>query len=122
MADIVPQQGLVESGSEPSLSIIDKLKSELGKIKDTIKDGKVTKETFEKLTGTANILQGKLNELLGKKGILTQSDVNDAYSVIEQTKKKELEDFSKKAKRKRLLYVGLTLLGVGIIVLALKKK
>jgi uncharacterized protein YjbJ (UPF0337 family) len=115
------QQGLVQTSTDQNLSIIDRLKSELGKIKDTIKDGKVTNETFEQLTGTAKILQGKLNELLGKKGVLTQSDVNDAYAVLEETKKRELEQLSKKSKRRTLLYVGLGLVGVSLIVMALKK-
>lgn len=93
------------------LTIVDELKSKLSEIKDKIKDGGLSKTIYDELTGSAKLIQGKLNDVLAKKGILTQSDVNDAYSVMQDIKRSELEKQSKKEKNKLLMY--------GIIVIAL---
>ena len=117
-----PENQNIVAGQQPQLGIIDELKNELGKIKDKIKDSSVTKEVFDSLTGTAKILQSKLNELLSKGGIITQSDVNDAYEVIKKTKNEEYEKLKRQSKRKTLLYIGLGLLAGSVIYMIAKKK
>jgi NAD-specific glutamate dehydrogenase len=93
------------------LTIVDELKSKLSEIKDKIKDGGLSKTIYDELTGNAKVLQAKVNEVLEKKGILTQSDVNDAYEVMQNIKRSELEKQSKKQRNKLLIY--------GIVVIAL---
>ena len=93
------------------LTIVDELKGKLSEIKDKIKDGGLSKTIYDELTGSAKVIQGKLNEVLAKKGILTQSDVNDAYEVMQNIKRAELEKQNRKERNRLLMY--------GIIVVAI---
>jgi hypothetical protein len=97
----------------PQLSIIDQLKGKLSELKDKIKDGNLTTAIYDEVTNNAKLIQNKLNDLLAKKGLLSQSDVNDAYSVIQNVKRSELENDNKKSFKKLYIYGAL-----GIIVIA----
>jgi len=72
------------------LSIIDELKLRLTDLKDSLK-GNVTQSIFSELSASAKSIQDKINELLAKEGFLTQSDINDAYTVLQNTKRNELK-------------------------------
>ena len=97
----------------PQLSIIDQLKAKLNELKDRIKGGNLAIDVYTEVASSAKLLQDKLNELLAKKGLLTQSDVNDAYAVIQDVKRTELANSNKKSFKKLYIYGAL-----GIIVIA----
>ena len=91
---------MAEITTNTQLSIVDELKNKLGDIKDKMKVGGVSGVIFEELSSSAKSLQDKLNNLLSKQGFFTQSEVNDAYSTLQDIKRKELELESNKAKKK----------------------
>jgi hypothetical protein len=100
-------------------SIIDELASKLTEIKDRIKGGTIDALVFEKLSNNAKTIQDKLNEMLQKKGFYTQSDINDAYATLQDIKRSELAEESKKAMKRLISYSGvgiLVLLGIYIIL------
>ena len=103
------------------LTIIDELKSKLTEVKDKLKDEKVTSVVFTELSSNAKLLQSKLDELLNKKGLITQSDVNDAYTTLQEYKRREMEILSKKSNRKLIIYGALGILGIVVLVRLLKK-
>lgn len=97
--------------SEPT--IIDDIKAKLTDIKDKLKSGNISEVVFTELTSGAKTLQSTLDDLLRKRGILTQSDVNDAYEVLQDYKRKELENEAKKSQRKFIIYT-LLIVGIGV--------
>ena len=97
------------------LSVIDELKIQINEIKDRIKQGELSNDVFSTLSVGAKVLQGKLDNLLKKNGIYTQSDVNDAYASMQEIKRKNLEIESIKSRYRLYIYVGVALaIGVGI--------
>jgi len=103
------------------LSVIDELKSKLTEVKDKLKNEKVTSVVFNELSTNAKLLQKKLDELLGKKGLISQSDVNDAYTTLQEYKRREMEILSKKSQKTLLIYGVLGVLGIVVLVRLLKK-
>jgi hypothetical protein len=99
--------------NEQNPTIVDELILKLTEIKDTLKSGNVDAFVFEKLSQNGKLLQDKINDLATKKGFYTQSDLNDAYALLQQVKRGELEADSKKA-IKRL--IGYSVLGVAIFI------
>ncbi len=97
------------------LSIVDELKNKLGDIKDRIKSGGLSNTVFVELTTNAKLLQEKLDSLLNKYGAITQSEINDAYIVLQNAKRSELQSLSKKDSNRFGVYlvVGIALL-VGV--------
>jgi LPXTG-motif cell wall-anchored protein len=106
----------------PQLSIVDQLKAKLNELKDKIKEGGLHSAVYTEISNNAKLIQDKLNELLSKKGLLSQSDVNDAYSVIQDVKRSELESQSKKSSTKLLIYVGAAILIIGGVLFYKKRK
>ena len=103
------------------LSVVDQLVAQLTDIKDKIKTRGLTETAFGELTNSAKTLQNKLDELLSKKGLLSQSDINDAYSLIQEQKRKELENMNREATKKTLIYIGVAVLVVGGLIYLRKK-
>ena len=92
------------------LEIVDKLRSELNTIKDKIKQGGLSNVAFDTLSQDAKKLQDKINDILSKNGVLTQSDINDAYAIMQSVKRGELENMSNKSKRNFYIYLGIGVL------------
>jgi hypothetical protein len=111
-----------EEAAAAQLSIIDQLKGKLSELKDKIKDGNLTTAIYDEVTSNAKLIQDKLNELLAKKGLLSQSDVNDAYSVIQDVKRSELQNDNKKSSKKLYIYVGVVILIISGVMLYKKIK
>jgi DNA repair exonuclease SbcCD ATPase subunit len=103
------------------LSVVNEIKSLLTEAKDKLKSDDLSSEVFTQVSNNAKLLQNKLDELLNKKGLYTQSDVNDAYLTIQEYKRKELELMSKKSKNKLILYSALGVLVVVVLVKVLNK-
>ena len=104
------------------LSIVDELRNKLGDIKDRIKEGGLSNAVFVELTTNAKLLQEKLDLLFNKYGAITQSEINDAYIVLQNAKRSELEALSKKDSNKVGVYlvIGIALL-VGVYLYKKKK-
>ena len=103
------------------LSVVNDIKSLLTEAKDKLKSGNLSNEIFTQVSNNAKILQSKLDELLNKKGLYTQSDVNDAYLTIQEYKRRELELMSKTSKKKLIIYGAIGVLVIAIIIKALNK-
>jgi ABC-type antimicrobial peptide transport system permease subunit len=102
----------METTTNNQLSIVDELKNKLGDIKDKIKEGGLSNTVFSELTSNAKLLQDKIDTLLNKVGALTQSDINDAYLVLQKAKRSELEALKNKDMKRINVYaiVGVALL------------
>lgn len=103
------------NSTNTQLSVIDELKIQINEIKDKIKQGELSKDVFETLSMGAKVLQTKLDNLLSKRGLYTQSDVNDAYISLQEVKRKTFELESVKSKYRLYIYLGLAVI-VGIAI------
>lgn len=112
----------METNNNTQLSIVDELTSKLTDIKDSMKKEGVTTTAFNQLSLSAKSIQAKIDELLSKGGILTQSDINDGYIVLQNAKRSELENESKKANRKTLAYVMIGVVLITTLFIITKKK
>ena len=112
----------MSNSTNSQLSIVDELRNQLTEIKDKIKESSASSNVFDTLTGSAKLLQDKINFFLGNKGFLNQSDVNDAYATIQDVKRNQLDLDSKKAKKNAYMYGGLVIAGIIGIYLLLKQK
>jgi len=92
---------------------------ELSLIKDAIANKKLDQLTINKLVEKQALLQSKLNELLKKKGILTDTEADKLYEELRLEKKNLLESQSKRGYT--AFYVGAAIIIVGLYF-ALKKK
>jgi hypothetical protein len=99
--------------TDNQLSVVDELKGFLTDIKDKIKSDDFAKQSFTDLSNSAKIIQDKINEILAKKGLITQSDINDAYDVLQEERRKSFEDKNKKFKNKLIIF---SIVGVAIIL------
>jgi len=108
--------------SDTQITVVDEIKSTLANIKDRLKTEGVSNVVFTELTNNAKMLQGKLDELMSKAGLFTQSDINDAYAVLQEYKRKELEAEAKKSRNRAIAYVGVGILLVLGIRYILKRK
>jgi NAD-specific glutamate dehydrogenase len=105
----------MSEATKTQLSVVDELKIQINEIKDKIKQGELSDDVFNTLTVGAKVLQGKLDNLLRKGGLYTQSDVNDAYASMQEIKRKNLEIESIKSKYRLYIYLGVAFaVGVGI--------
>lgn len=110
------------NATNSQLSVIDELKIQINEIKEKIKEGELSSDVFDTLSKGAKVLQNKLDSLLQKGGLYTQSDINDAYASMQEIKKKTLEVEALKSKYRLYVYVGVALaIGLGIYLYVKKK-
>lgn len=102
----------MENEKTNQLTVFDELKNLLSSIKDKIKTNNLENSVFLELTKSAKIIQEKLNDLLKKKGILTQSDIDDAYVILQKQQKEVFEKKVKKNNKKILIF---SLIGIALI-------
>jgi len=110
------------NATNTQLSIVDELKSKLTDIKDKLKQSDSSSNSFDVLTNSAKMLQDKIDFFLKNKGLYTQSDINDAYSTMQEVKRNQLALDSKKAKRRAILYSVLALGGIIGIYYLIKQR
>ena len=94
-------------------SVVTEIQRKITDIKEKIKQEGVSSTVFGELSSYANTLQKKLDELLSKRGILTQSDINDAYKSLQDVQRKELADMEAKSQRNLVRY---TIVIVAVVV------
>lgn len=104
------------------LSVVNDIKSLLTEAKDKLKNEKLSSVVFTQVSNNAKILQNKLDELLNKKGLYTQSDINDAYITIQDYKRKQMELMSKSSKKRMIVYGAIGVLVIAILIKVLNKK
>ena len=107
---------------EDVMKIVSDLKNNLTDIKDTLKTGNISDDLFGVLSNKAKKVQDKLDVLLNQKGILTQTDIDEAYRVARETQKNELANATKKATRKAIIYMGIVALIIGGLLYYKRKK
>lgn len=102
----------MENEKTNQLTVFDELKNLLSSIKDKIKTNNLENSVFLELTKSAKIIQEKLNDLFKNKGILTQSDIDDAYVILQEQQKEVFEKKIKKNNKKILIF---SLIGIALI-------
>jgi beta-N-acetylglucosaminidase len=102
----------MENEKTNQLTVYDELKNLLTSIKDKIKTSNMEKSVFLELTKSAKIIQEKLNDLLKKKGVLTQSDIDDAYIILQEQQR---EVFEKKIKNNNKKILIFSVIGIALI-------
>jgi hypothetical protein len=107
---------------EDVMKIVSDLKNNLTDIKDTLKTGNISDDLFGVLSNKAKKVQDKLDVLLNQKGILTQTDIDEAYRVARETQKNELANASKKATKKAIIYLGIVAIIIGGLLYYKRKK
>jgi hypothetical protein len=112
----------MEINKNPQLSIVDELTSKLTDIKDSMKREGVTTTAFNQLSISAKSIQAKIDDLLAKSGIISQSDVNDAYIVLQDAKRNELQQMSSQANKRTLKYIVVGVLVLTTLFIITKRK
>jgi hypothetical protein len=100
--------------------IIKDILAELSLIKDAIQNKKLDQLTRDKLFEKQSVLQSKLNELLKKKGILTDTESDKLYQELRLQKRNLLESQSKRGYT--AFYIGAGILIIGLYFAFKKKK
>jgi hypothetical protein len=91
--------------------VVNQINSEITSIKDVMKDPKITDYAFQKLSENAKLLQTKLDKILKGGSRVNQRDLDDAYTTMQEVKRKELGKMGTNA----ILRV---VIGISVIVLA----
>ena len=103
--------------------VITDLKNQINRIINAIRTNKILGESIEILIENKDILQKKLNELLAKRGLLTEEDYNTSYEAIRKASEKSITKQRKKNKQNFVLIIaGIAALFVGIYLLKRYKK
>lgn len=102
--------------------VITDLYSKLTDIKDKIKERGITQTLFDSLTAQAKVIQDKLNELLAKQGVLSQSDISSGYETLQSVQRREMQQMSNKARNRAILFSVLIVGGVLGAYFLLKRK
>lgn len=101
-------------------TIVTDIKSKLTDLKDKMKTEKLDSSVFTSISGYAKQLQDKLDALLQKKGIYTQSDLNDAQLLLSDIRRKEMELEGTRYANKSIMVGFLAVLGIVALVIVFK--
>ena len=107
---------------EDVMKIVADLKNNLTDIKDTLKTGNISDDLFNVLSNKAKTIQDKLDVLLKNKGVLTETEIDEAYRVARETQKTQLEKETKKAMKKAIMYFGIVVLVIGGLLYYKRKR
>lgn len=110
--------GIQESDS----FLIEELKKELANIKESINKQGVAPTVLDQLTKRSKTIQDALNNILSKKGVLTDAEKQEAYNLLQKEKREQIEAMNKQAKKRFYIYVGSGVLLIGLAVFLLRKK
>jgi hypothetical protein len=72
-------------------NLLDRMRDQLFATAKSIKESNVTGKVLEGLEEKRDALQGKLNEFLSKKGLVSETDKTEAEDAIRNAKKAEIE-------------------------------
>jgi hypothetical protein len=99
--------------------IIQSIISEINEIRNAIKSKQFGQYTLQEIYQREKVLQTKLNELLTKKNVLTETEADKLYEQLRLQKKESLA--SKLGKGYTAIILVTVVIGVGLYF-ALKKK
>ena len=104
-------------------SVVAEIQKKITDIKERIKEEGVSSAVFGELSNYAKTLQDKLDELLSKGGLLTQSDVNDAYKTLQDVQREELARMQRKSQGKLIrIFLVFSLVVIGAYALTKRMK
>ncbi len=98
--------------------LIDELKSELSSVTDSLNKGQYGKVVVDVLAKNQQTLQGLLDSLMQKKGVVTPNETNNALDILNTSKKARLqEDYVMGIKSGTFYLVSIVLIvGVGFYI------
>jgi len=89
---------------------------------DKAKSGDVSKTVADTLTKYSDQIQNTINSLLGKKGAITQQQLDELDEQIREAKRKTLEAQSKNTMVRYGLYLSIFIVGFGALWLITREK
>lgn len=94
--------------------LIGEVQLEIDNINKAIRSGQVSSGVLEVVRANRDSLQGVLNKLFAKKGVITPQETSSALDAIDASKRARLQqDFQKGLKKVVVLVTVLLVLGVG---------
>jgi hypothetical protein len=98
--------------------LLDEVKSELSNVSDSLSKGQYGKVVTDVLTKNQQTLQGLLDSLMQKKGVITPKETNNALDILNTSKKARLqEDYVMGVKAGTFYLISFVLLaGVGFYI------
>jgi hypothetical protein len=110
------------SSTNSQSSILSDLQNELLDIKDRMKNTDAKSVVFDTLSSNANKIQSKVDVLLTKKGLYTQSDIDDAFKLLQDSKRTQMQNDAKKSTNRFYLYIGIAVaVSIGVFILIKKR-
>jgi len=95
--------------------LIDEVTAEIKFLDETTRSSNFGKAVMDSARRNKEVLQGVLNKLFDKKGVITPQETDDVLSSIENSKKQRLEgDYTKGLKRASLYLVGFLAIGAAL--------
>ena len=102
--------------------VINDLNKEFERIQREIKNGNLFGAAMDTLKQKSTLIQSKLNDLLKKKGLITEEDFNDSYNLIRAKSESELITLQKRAKKNTTMFLVSAVAAGVILYLLLRKK
>lgn len=103
--------------------LIGEVQLEIENINKTIQSGQASSELLKIVRANKDSLQGVLNKLFEKRGVITPQETNATLSAIESSKKDRLQsDFKRGMKRIVILASALLVIGIGYTYFIKSKK
>lgn len=102
--------------------VINDLKKEFDRIQSEVKNGNLFGAAVDTLKQKSDLIQSKLNELLKKRGLITEEDFNESYNLIRAKSENELLNLQRKAKKNTTIFLVSALAAGVILYLLLRKK
>ncbi len=101
--------------------LVNQIKAELSSVSDAINSGQYGQAAMDLLKKNTDKLQGVLNDLLSKKGVVTPTETNNTLDILNTSKKERLQgDFVGGIKMGTIYLVGGILAIVGVYFLVKK--
>jgi hypothetical protein len=118
MAEI--QKGQILTPEKKDI-LVNQIQSELSEVSDAISSGQYGQAAMDLLKKNTDKLQGVLNDLLSKKGVVTPTETNNTLDILNTSKKERLQgDFMGGIKMGTIYLVGGILAIVGVYFLVKK--
>jgi hypothetical protein len=95
--------------------LVDEINVELKNINDSLRKGGTTEAKKTAIQSSKDVLQGVLNDLFSRRGVITPEETNKAITAIKDSKKSRLQsDFYSGIKKSTIVLVGFIAVVVGV--------
>jgi len=103
--------------------LVDEINIELKNINDSLYKGGTNEAKKTAIQSSKDVLQGVLNDLFNRRGVITPEETNKALSAIKEAKKARLQsDFYSSIKTSTIVLVGFIGVAIGIYFYTKNKK